>query len=103
VLRVEDREGLIANLNEAGIGTGIHYPVPLHLQKAYRVLNYRKGDFPVCERIAGEIVSLPMHPQLTAEQQSRVVEQVLRFTTEVIAPKKAAWETVPVTAVERTA
>lgn len=102
VVRAEDREGLIAHLSEAGIGTGIHYPVPLHLQKAYRVLNYRDGDFPVCERVAREIVSLPMYPQLKAEQQARVVAEVARFT-EAGAPKQPAWEAVRLGAVERTA
>src|SRR5271169_1393023 len=64
VVRVQDREALQAHLAEAGIGTGIHYPIPLHLQKAYQHLGYRKGAFPVAERVAGEIVSLPMFPQL---------------------------------------
>ncbi len=73
VVRVPDREGLMRHLAEAGIGTGIHYPVPLHLQKAYESLGYQAGDFPVTERVAAEIVSLPMFPQLTAEQQVRVV------------------------------
>lgn len=76
VVRTEDREGLMNHLKNAGIGTGIHYPIPLHLQKAYASLNYRSGDFPVTERIAAEIVSLPMFPQLTKEQQVRVVEEI---------------------------
>jgi dTDP-4-amino-4,6-dideoxygalactose transaminase len=66
-------------LKNAGIGTGIHYPIPLHLQKAYKSLNYRVGDFPVAEKAAAEIVSLPMFPQLTAEQQARVVEETAQF------------------------
>ena len=73
VVRVPDREGLMRHLGEAGIGTGIHYPVPLHLQRAYGWLGYQAGDFPVAERVATEIVSLPMFPQLTREQQGRVV------------------------------
>src|ERR1022692_3974757 len=77
VVRVPDREGLMRHLAEAGIGTGIHYPVPLHLQKAYASLGYRAGDFPVAERTASEIVSLPMFPQLTADQQERVVGGVM--------------------------
>jgi dTDP-4-amino-4,6-dideoxygalactose transaminase len=79
VIRTEDREGLMDHLKNAGIGTGIHYPIPLHLQKAYKSLNYHKGDFPVTERAAAEIVSLPMFPQLTAGQQSRVVDEVQQF------------------------
>jgi dTDP-4-amino-4,6-dideoxygalactose transaminase len=81
VVRTEDREGLMAHLGKAGIGTGIHYPVPLHLQKAYASLNYIPGDFPVAARVAAEIVSLPMFPQLTADQQARVAEEILAFTS----------------------
>ena len=66
VVRVADREALQAHLAEAGIATGIHYPIPLHLQKAYQHLKYKQGDFPVTEKVAAEIVSLPMFPQLTA-------------------------------------
>ncbi len=80
VIRTSDREGMMSHLKKAGIGTGIHYPIPLHLQKAYASLNYRLGDFPVAERVAAEIVSLPMFPQLTADQQARVTEEMLAFT-----------------------
>ncbi|PYR74869.1 MAG: erythromycin biosynthesis sensory transduction protein eryC1 [Acidobacteria bacterium] len=79
VVRTADRDGLIAHLAGAGIGTGIHYPIPLHLQQAYRSLSYKAGDFPVAERVAAEIVSLPMYPQLTAAQQDRVVSEIRRF------------------------
>ena len=78
VVRVRDREGLQKHLAEAKIGTGIHYPVPLHLQKAYAGLGYGRGDFPVTEKIAPEIVSLPMFPQLSAEQRERVVGEIAR-------------------------
>jgi len=81
VIRTNDREGMMNHLKSVGIGTGIHYPIPLHLQKAYASLNYRGGDFPVTERVASEIVSLPMFPQLTEQQQSRVVEEILAFTS----------------------
>ena len=77
VVRVQDREALQAHLAEAGIGTGIHYPIPLHLQKAYAHLGHQKGDFPVTERVATEIVSLPMFPQLTPDQQKGVACKVL--------------------------
>jgi dTDP-4-amino-4,6-dideoxygalactose transaminase len=79
VVRVNDREALQARMAEAGIGTGIHYPVPLHQQKAYGHLGYKTGDFPVTERVAREIVSLPMFPQLSHSQQDEVVAAVKEF------------------------
>jgi dTDP-4-amino-4,6-dideoxygalactose transaminase len=84
VVRVPDREGLQKHLNEVKIDTGIHYPVPLHLQKAYANYGYKLGDFPVTERISAEILSLPMYPQLTQEQQHRVVEEVKSFVSRSI-------------------
>ncbi len=81
VVRVPDREALQAHLAEAGIGTGIHYPIPLHQQKAYEHLGYNTGDFPVTERIAREIVSLPMFPQLVQSQQDQVISAVKEFLT----------------------
>jgi dTDP-4-amino-4,6-dideoxygalactose transaminase len=62
-----------------GIGTGIHYPVPIHLQDAAKFLGYREGDLPVTERIAGEILSLPMFPELTDEQVGYVADAVTAF------------------------
>jgi dTDP-4-amino-4,6-dideoxygalactose transaminase len=79
VVQTEDREGLMAFLKDSGIGTGIHYPIPLHLQKAYRELNYAAGDFPITEKAAAAIVSLPMFPNLTPSQQAQVVEKVASF------------------------
>ncbi len=81
VVRTADREGLMEHLKKAGIGTGIHYPIPLHLQKAYASMQYSLGDFPIAEKAAAEIVSLPMFPQIKAEQQARVAEEVLNFTS----------------------
>jgi dTDP-4-amino-4,6-dideoxygalactose transaminase len=77
VIRTGDRDGLIRHLHTMNIGTGIHYPVPLHVQKAYKSLGYAEEDFPVSAQVAKEIVSLPMFPQLTLGQQTRVAEQVL--------------------------
>jgi dTDP-4-amino-4,6-dideoxygalactose transaminase len=82
VVRTAERDELIRRLNDAHIGTGIHYPVPLHLQQAYRSFGYQRGDFPVTECAAAEIVSLPMFPQLTAEQQARVVAEICAFAAE---------------------
>ncbi len=82
VVRTANRDGLIDFLKGRGIGTGIHYPVPLHLQKAYTFLNYNRDDLPVASHLAAEIVSLPMFPQLTESQQARVVQEILAFTSE---------------------
>jgi dTDP-4-amino-4,6-dideoxygalactose transaminase len=79
VVGTQDRDGLMAHLNSVGIGTGIHYPIPLHLQKAYASLGYQQGSFPISEKAATSIVSLPMFPNLTAEQQKRVAVAVLEF------------------------
>jgi dTDP-4-amino-4,6-dideoxygalactose transaminase len=83
VIRTCERDGMMNHLKKAAIGTGIHYPIPLHLQKAYASLNYARGDFPVAERVAAEIVSLPMFPHLTADQQARVAAEILSFTSKV--------------------
>ncbi len=79
VVRVPQRDELLAFLREQGVGAGVHYPVPCHLQPALRRLGYRKGDLPVTERVAAEVLSLPMYPELTAEQRARVVEAVEAF------------------------
>ena len=71
----------------AGIATGIHYPVPLHLQKAYEWLGHAVGDLPVAEMVAAEIVSLPMFPQLSGEQQGRVVTKTVQFAFAQASPK----------------
>jgi len=88
VVRTQDRQALQARLTEAGIGTGIHYPIPLHQQKAYQHLGYKNGDFPITERIAREIVSLPMFPQLSHPQQDEVVAAVKEFlVSKVVATR----------------
>jgi dTDP-4-amino-4,6-dideoxygalactose transaminase len=102
VVRIDDREGSMEHLNNAGIGTGIHYPIPLHLQKAYSSMNYRLGDFPVAERVAAEIVSLPMFPQLTAEQQRRVIDEIAHFVQTAL-PKEAVAESAALTPAEQSA
>ena len=86
VIRVPDRDGFMRQLAEANIGTAIHYPVPLHMQQAYEYLGYQRGDFPIAEGVAPEIVSLPMFPQLGAEQQERVAAGVMGWlSTEELA------------------
>lgn len=79
VVRTSDRDGMMQHLKEVGIGSGIHYPVPLHLQRAYSLMNYDAGDFPVTESCAAEIVSLPMYPQLALTDLAKVVKEVVAF------------------------
>ncbi len=85
VVQVQNREQLQKHLSDSGIGTGIHYPIPLHLQNAYKHLGYHEGDFPVCEEAAPRILSLPMFPGLTREQQERISRQVLDFVCDETA------------------
>jgi dTDP-4-amino-4,6-dideoxygalactose transaminase len=77
VIRIADREGLRISLAESGIGTAIHYPVPLHLQTAYVSMGHKQGEFPVTEKVASEILSLPMYPGLKHDEQVRVVASVI--------------------------
>jgi dTDP-4-amino-4,6-dideoxygalactose transaminase len=69
----------MTELGKKDIATGIHYPVPLHLTGAYRPLGYKAGDFPVAEQCANEFVSLPMYPELSAEQIAYVAKEVKAF------------------------
>jgi len=79
-LQVEDRDGLQNHLNQAKIPNAIHYPIPLHLQPAFRkVSGYNEGDFPVSEKVAERVISLPMHPDLEAAEQAFIIEQVRKF------------------------
>jgi dTDP-4-amino-4,6-dideoxygalactose transaminase len=73
------RDDLRKYLGERGIGTQIHYPVPIHLQQSAEFLGYRKGDMPVTERLASEVLSLPMYAELTDEQLERVADAVRSF------------------------
>jgi dTDP-4-amino-4,6-dideoxygalactose transaminase len=73
VVRVAERDRVLAELNAAGIGAGIHYPTPVHQTRAYAGLGLGPGSFPVTEQAAGEILSLPLHPHLTPDQQDHVV------------------------------
>jgi dTDP-4-amino-4,6-dideoxygalactose transaminase len=87
---VENRDELQKHLSKANIGTSIHYPIPLHLQKAYSHLGYERGEFPVSEKSAAKIVSLPMYPGLNAEQQREVAEQVMALVSPAPARGLAA-------------
>jgi dTDP-4-amino-4,6-dideoxygalactose transaminase len=79
VVRVPRREELANFLNENGIYTGIHYPIPCHLQKAYCFLNYQKGSFPISEKYANEILSLPMFAELKEEEIEYVAAKIREF------------------------
>ncbi len=76
-IRVRNRDAMRAHLQERGIQTGVHYPIPIHLQPAYRDLGYAAGDFPVAETVAREVLSLPMFPEMTSAQVAEVAEAVL--------------------------
>ncbi len=82
VVRVPNRDRVQAHLAAAGIGTGIHYPVPLHLCQAYQGLGFHEGDFPVAEQAASEILSLPMFPGLSLDSQRRVAAELLESIAE---------------------
>jgi len=81
-VRVRDREALRAHLEDRGIPTEIYYPRPLHLQNAFAYLGHRPGDFPVSEQACSEVVSLPIYPELTEEQQRSVVAAIADFNVE---------------------
>lgn len=79
VIRTERRDELIAYLEERGIGTIIHYPVPPHLSEAYACLGYQRGSFPVTEKYADTVLSIPMYGGMTQEEQTRVIECLNAF------------------------
>ncbi len=79
VIRSSKREAIGAHLKEMGVDTGVHYPLPLHLQPAYKFLGYQTGAFPISEKHAGEMLSLPVYPEMTDEQVDYVCNQVQAF------------------------
>ncbi|GHV90879.1 pleiotropic regulatory protein [Spirochaetia bacterium] len=78
-IQAEKRDGLEACLKEKGIGVSIYYPVPLHLQKCFEYLGYKKGDFLAAERLCGMVLALPMFPELTEDEVSFVCESIKEF------------------------
>lgn len=87
VIRVRERDRIREELAQGGIEAGIHYPIPLHLAKPYARLGHRLGDYPVAESAAAQVLSLPLYPQLTVEQQDLVVSRLAdacRATSELI-------------------
>ena len=79
VIRTEKRDELREFLESNGISCQIHYPIPLHLQPAYKHLNHKEGDFPVTEKVAKEILSIPLYPELTEEQQNYIISKIKEF------------------------
>ena len=90
VILVDDRDGLQAFLSEQGVGTGLHYPLPLHLQKAYAAMGFKKGDFPVSERTADRLISLPMYAELAPEQIDYVVHCIKRYLNDAQPKQNSA-------------
>lgn len=79
VVRVKRRDGLRSHLAGAGVGTEIYYPLPLHMQKCFKYLGYKKGDFPVSEASAKEVLALPIYPELRESEQRHVVSSIAGF------------------------
>ena len=79
VIRTSQRDEMVARLNRRGIGAGVHYPVPLHLQPAYAELGYKPGSLPVTESVAATCVSLPLYPEMSDAQQEQVVAAIYKF------------------------
>jgi dTDP-4-amino-4,6-dideoxygalactose transaminase len=75
----DDRDTLRTELGKAGVESGLHYPIPLHLQEAYSNLGYQSGDFPVTEHLASHVLSLPMYPGISME----AIDQVASATQEI--------------------
>lgn len=79
VIKTRNRDDLKKHLEERGISSGVHYPIPLHLQPAFSYLEYKKGDFPVAEKLSREILSIPMYAELGEKLQSKVIEEIKNF------------------------
>jgi dTDP-4-amino-4,6-dideoxygalactose transaminase len=76
ILQSEDREAMLSKLKEAGIATGVYYPVPLHLQKVYKDLGYKEGDMPVAEYLSHRTFAIPVYPELTKEQIKYIIDSI---------------------------
>jgi len=76
VVRVPERDRVLKALQDNGVGAGIHYPIPCHVQGALKDLGYKKGDFPVSESLADRIISLPIYAEITGEQQKKVADEL---------------------------
>lgn len=83
VIKAKKRDELLEYLKQNGIMGGIHYPIPLHLQKAYKYLGYKKGDFPIAEKLAKQILSLPMYPELKENEIKFIAKKIKEFYTKI--------------------
>jgi len=79
VIRIKNREKVREKLKESGIPTMVYYPSPLHLQKAYEYLGYKKGDFPVSEMLCDDVLALPIHTEITKEQQEYIIHTLAKI------------------------
>lgn len=79
VLQTAKRDELQTHLNKNGIGTSIHYPIPPHLQEAYSNLGYKKGDFPIAEKLANSLLSIPLYPGLKKSEQEFIIDSIRQF------------------------
>jgi len=84
-LFTERRDELRAHLESAGVSTGVHYPVPVHLQRGFRNLGYNLGDLPQTERVCQEVLSLPMYPELSNELLLQIADSVRQFCRQAVA------------------
>ncbi|MCG5104691.1 DegT/DnrJ/EryC1/StrS family aminotransferase [Oceanobacillus alkalisoli] len=78
-IELDERDKLAAELDKNHIASGVYYPKPLHVQEAFRYLNYKKGDFPIAERAASRILALPIYPMMTYEQQDYIISTIKKF------------------------
>lgn len=83
VVRTRMRDRLRDHLSGRGVMTGVHYPLPLHLQPAFRFLGYRKGDFPVSEKLSKEVISLPMYPEIASKEIRFVCKEINKFHNKI--------------------
>jgi dTDP-4-amino-4,6-dideoxygalactose transaminase len=90
VIRVKNRDAVLQQLSQRGIGCGIHYPIPVHQQEAYKFLGVKTGALPITEKYAGEILSLPIFPELTSNQVDVVVQELKAILTPVQAARQTA-------------
>jgi len=84
-LFTEQRDGLRAYLHAEGISTGVHYPIPVHMQRGFNNLGYKEGDLPHTERVCREVLSVPMYPELASETVVKIADSVKQFCRQSVA------------------